>query len=245
MDLVKGGPDQAGNYKITLCVEGVSGSNGKDLCDSSDNYFVLSASEDDEDTDPSITVVSPNGGQVYTAGESSISIKYKSSGIQGERITAHLYHPETGFARSYSGFVASDTGTINMDLVKGGPDWAGDYKITLCVEGVSGSNGKDLCDSSDNYFTLIDPVPVGKPDVSLSVVPNVVNSFPATVTVQASATNASLCYASSLPDLVEWSGKNNPTQFSMPLTLTGVTTISYRCDSSDNSTTQSVMVISR
>jgi peptidoglycan hydrolase-like protein with peptidoglycan-binding domain len=105
-----------------------------------------------------ITVLSPNGGEVYdnNAGigtNSVINVKYKSTGILGSQLTAYLYSPLNGNIRSISGVAdANDSAYLDFILPKGDLVNPGQYKITICSN--VPVSGKDLCDSSDDYFTI-------------------------------------------------------------------------------------------
>ncbi len=103
---------------------------------------------------PSITVLSPNGGESYVSGRGSIEIKYLSQGLEGKTLTAYLWSPTYGNVRSLSNLPADRSNSVSyiaFDLEKAGPDSVGQYKINLCSPDVKG-NG--VCDYSDNFFTL-------------------------------------------------------------------------------------------
>ena len=137
-----------GYYSLLLC-------DGGQKCDGGRNTNAIGF-EVKAATVPSITVVSPNGGESYITGESAIRIRYNSNNIAGSELTAYLYSPIHGNTRSVLG-VASASGSIDMLLAKGVRlEEIGQYKITLCALGVNNPAvpGKPLCDSSDNYFTL-------------------------------------------------------------------------------------------
>ncbi len=153
-------------------------------------------------TQPSITVLSPNGGESYVSGDSTIYIKYQSTNLIGSHVAAYLDSPTLGKIRSTANNSASNSGVIEMSLSKAGADPIGQYKITLCSD--VPSNGKDLCDSSDNYFTITaptvstpPPVPNQNPTLSLLVngseVSEITVSRNATVALSWTSSGATTC----------------------------------------------------
>ena len=106
-------------------------------------------------TQPSITVLSPNGGESFVAGHGIIHVTYQSSNISGQQLTAYLYSPVLGDVRRVSGY-ASSNGSIDIPLDNGGVDSAGQYKVNICANNIDNPvvSGKPLCDLSDNYFTI-------------------------------------------------------------------------------------------
>lgn len=71
-----------GRYRITICDEGVPpGATFKPLCGTSDSYFKIVSST----SAPSITVISPNGGEIWHPGETH-RITWKSSNVSNMNI---------------------------------------------------------------------------------------------------------------------------------------------------------------
>jgi len=145
---------KSGNYKVTLCISAFQLPSGKDICDTSDNYFNLVSSNDIKH---SMKVISPNGGETYNSeGLNSISIKYSTSVSKGEELEAYLYSSEGGNVLSNIGIV-DGTGNFKIDFPKTkglNTIKPGIYKITLCATTVLLPNDKGLCDISDNYFSI-------------------------------------------------------------------------------------------
>lgn len=103
---------------------------------------------------PALTVLSPNGGESFVSGQDTIHVTYKSANISGQLLTAYLYSPTLGSVRSALAY-ADNSGTIDLQLAKGGTDAPGQYKVNLCAMNVTDTtSGKTLCDISNNYFTL-------------------------------------------------------------------------------------------
>lgn len=111
-----------------------------------------------------IQVLTPNGGETYINGgygnatnlSPEIDIKYKASGIVGEKLVVYLYSPEDGNVRTFSR-IAADFDSIKINIAKGDTlVIPGDYKIILCVpERQMPDSDKTLCDASDNYFKVV------------------------------------------------------------------------------------------
>lgn len=133
----------AGDYK--LWVKYCPSSGGEcSVKDSSDNYFSIAAT-----TTPSITVLSPNGGETWTIGK-TYNITWNSTGVSTVNI---LLYNQSG----------NQQATIVSNLTNDGADsWTipstivpGQYKIYIYWE----SNVKDqkADDYSDNYFNIVKP----------------------------------------------------------------------------------------
>ena len=141
----------------------------------SDIYLVVvKSSSVAKSTQPSITVLSPNGGESYVnyAGvgltNSIINVKYSSTGIVGSPITAYLYSPVYGNIRSISAIAdANDSAYLDFQLPKGDIVNSGQYKVTICSD--VQTSGKSLCDSSDNYFTISSSDPVTPSPLALNL----------------------------------------------------------------------------
>ncbi|MDO8564656.1 MAG: dockerin type I repeat-containing protein [bacterium] len=117
---------------------------------------------DDEDdtppisTRPSITVLSPNGGENYVLERSVISVRYQSSNLIGSRLVANLSDPN-GRDVYMASASARDTGVIEVPLTTTYPDYPGQYKITLCAEVNRDAVSENICDASNAPFTITAP----------------------------------------------------------------------------------------
>jgi hypothetical protein len=107
---------------------------------------------------PSITVVSPNGGETYTKG-TSIDIKWNATNIGTKTLEIDLYKSDGSLESNLSSQVSSSLGVgmnapyswhIPTDTSPGGQRIKpGQYKVKVCVSDESG-----ICDISDKYFTV-------------------------------------------------------------------------------------------
>lgn len=104
---------------------------------------------------PSITVLSPNGGESYSSLD---SIKFVGSiNYSPKQLVAYLYSPINGnvaeLSPDHKDFGGNFQGSFSGDPGIG----LGQYKITVCDVLTDDPRlpGKSLCDSSDNYFTVI------------------------------------------------------------------------------------------
>lgn len=118
---------------------------------------------------PSITVISPNGGESF-GNKDKIDVMYYGVNLS-DRLDAYLYNDERGNMMTSISVIAGSHGTgkglIHFDLSLNKIP-AGQYRINLCDPNNSpiGLPGKDLCDMSDNYFTITSSAPQ-KPSVSI------------------------------------------------------------------------------
>src|SRR3989344_3190609 len=121
---------------------------------------------------PSITVLSPNGGEVYTAGQ-QITVKWRSvnNPYTPKHVAVMLYDDNAGYSNGYSYYLSGnlynnvgspDTGSLTANLppldhisvnsgdpVKFKP--GNNFKIRVSMYPVEYTSYKD---SSDNYFTI-------------------------------------------------------------------------------------------
>jgi peptidoglycan hydrolase-like protein with peptidoglycan-binding domain len=124
----------------------------KDGNDMSDAPFTITSA-----TQPSITVLSPNGGEQWVIGNKN-NVKFQHSNLDGAEAKLHLVKQgqENGTAclLKYITF-SKDVASVEVDLTKGclnsaefGKIVPGNYKIQINVGNFLGQ------DSSDNYFTI-------------------------------------------------------------------------------------------
>ena len=118
---------------------------------------------------PSITVLSPNGGETYKIGD-TINFTWRSQGF--ERVIINIDNLDNG--HRYSTFDANN----GLDANTGSASWivrnsnlpAGRYKVF--VTGYNVSNNLSNTDFSDNSFTITAPVLVPVPTITLSPAAN-------------------------------------------------------------------------
>ena len=139
-------------YKIEVCV------NNK--CDKSDNYFRISSTTS---TQPSITVLSPNGGENLVMGKNQI-IKWnkKSISLFGQKYDIKLIPYVACLYTNPACDLAVIPYTITKNLMGISYNWTvgsvldkvtisnGPYTIQVCLVGTN------TCDSSDSYFKIVD-----------------------------------------------------------------------------------------
>ncbi len=130
---------------------------------------------------PSITLLSPNGGETFKNTD-IITVNYGGVNLLDE-ITQYLYSPTLGNVAQ----VTNRNGGINFGTGKGSMSFKlesnivpGQYKMNICdnKQSPAGLPGKSLCDISDNYFTIINsttPPPTPTTTPATSVIPQVLN----------------------------------------------------------------------
>ena len=142
-----------GEYKIQICKHGTS------VCDLSDDYFKIINTS----ATPSVTVLSPNGGEYFQYGKQQ-TISWKDSGYQRKTYNIILYAnsgPTYVVAKNVAGF--SFTGYLG-NLAKDYNDEKnfappGTYGIQVC------DSSTGICDVSDNYFTITSRLPIITPPI--------------------------------------------------------------------------------
>ena len=94
-------------------------------------------------TQPSITVLSPNGGENWVAGK-SYNVSWSAIGMdKDDAVDIYLCKTMAGCEKVVTG---SNISTINLSVnLTGGKD----YAVQICKAGST-----TICDSSDNYFTI-------------------------------------------------------------------------------------------
>ena len=114
-------------------------------------------------TTPSITVLSPNGGETYTAGQ-QITVKWNSKYIgSNEKISVSIYKKGAQLSQEGSpyGYTTTNIGSYNWIIPK--DINSNQYEVSV---GYILTNGNAVYDNSDNYFTItssatIPPFPEG------------------------------------------------------------------------------------
>ena len=167
-----GGDIPAGEYKVTVS----SATNGS-ITDQSDSVFTITAPS----TQPSITVLSPNGGEVWPVG-STQTIKWQDSytgcTTNSNGVTACVDSAQRTYNITLSNYLSCWTSepacmapailyqiaigvsgssynwTVGKDK-NGGDIPSGQYKVTVS----SATNGS-VTDQSDSVFTVVAPAPV-------------------------------------------------------------------------------------
>ena len=160
-----------GQYTIQICAAGTS------VCDSSDKYFTISSSSVVQTSDctstslPSITVLSPNGGEKYIL-EKDIPVSWKSCNVAKTdyfRVALLQYDTNNNIianvtTHNSSGFsVVQNTGSSVISNLQNTGGWGtyvpgNFYKISIqrCNPGSSTNCTADpkVLDTSDNLFTI-------------------------------------------------------------------------------------------
>lgn len=153
------GPN-VGNLTVTIPSSATSGSNpytlmaviyvnGQSFTDMVGNLIVNSPEI------PSITVLSPNGGEVLTSNVST-TIIWKSSNIAGFKVELNLHNIYNGQDSLFKtiAFDLSDTGSYIYKVDPSIP--SGKYKISASL--IDSNRKTFAADISDNYFTIASPI---------------------------------------------------------------------------------------
>jgi hypothetical protein len=130
-------------YKISVIVFSENGSAGSAQSDESDNYFTIKTTS----VQPTITVLSPNGGENWVVGK-TYEFKWKSSNATSMSINldnldnGSRYGTVDGTIKPSSGLISWTVRDVNLPT--------GRYKVVMTV-----LNGNlSSTDSSDSYFTI-------------------------------------------------------------------------------------------
>jgi len=118
--------------------------------------------------EPSITIISPNGEESYVAGRETITVKWRSYGLTyNPSYRISLYSPVAGDVAAYQSSPPESDNSSYYQFLIPSTITTGKYKINVCVLNTERADapGKNLCDSSDNYFTITSGAVANKPPV--------------------------------------------------------------------------------
>ncbi len=138
------------NFKIKIKAGYVG---GVEIQDESDSAFtILPLTTECNSATPSITVLSPNGGEVYEAGQ-KITVKWKTCNIPEIKKVIIVLDPSSDTTNDGYNMSGSD-GTVNdgSESFRLNPVMVGKYKIRVLYENVGASN--TAVDSSDELFRI-------------------------------------------------------------------------------------------
>lgn len=103
---------------------------------------------------PSITVLSPNGGETWVVG-TEYTISWSNRGFNPQNIKVYLYRESSGQTLISEMLETSAWQTTLKYTVPSSITVARDYKILVCDEGTETPAGKYLCDMSDTTFSMV------------------------------------------------------------------------------------------
>ena len=103
-------------------------------------------------TQPAITVMSPNGGESFKIGD-NLFVLWNDVGAESFPSTILQLVNSSGAVIS-SARVNPISGNQTSEALSTGGVTAGSYKVKVCLSG-----NIDICDSSDNYFSIVAPTP--------------------------------------------------------------------------------------
>ena len=135
----------AGEYRLLICQSGTT------VCDSSDRSFTITLPI----TQPSITIISPNGGESYRVND-MVRITWSVSGIVSDTEKVYLIsESENGNKFNFgSTYVKNGWGWYDWVI---SPNYTGKYRI-LISEDPAGNDAGDILDMSNSYFTISAPL---------------------------------------------------------------------------------------
>lgn len=136
------------NYRVTVCQK-----NNCTLIKNNSDFKVISGSL------PSITIVSPNGGQTFKQGHPTISVQWTTSGIPSDAYMIVELIKQDGF-RNY--FLDDDTDPNSPRTINDGIStstlerdvYPGVYKIRVRTNHFGGEAGQPVVDESDGIITI-------------------------------------------------------------------------------------------
>ena len=131
--------DEADNYKIRISY--VSDENEYD---ESDDNFSLSA-----DSQPTLTITSPNGGETWELG-SSHSITWNSANLSGNYVGIQLYSSGSYVSSISSSTTDDGSYTWSISSSQTESDY---YQVKIFSTSES-----SISDYSDSYFTIVEPI---------------------------------------------------------------------------------------
>jgi len=112
---------------------------------------------------PSITILSPNGGEIWAIGTMQ-TIKWKSTDLENKPVNIFLDNDEKNFGQCYLGSVTTDQSQFKLIIPSKCPEIdakdiiAGKYKIHILVPIPSDpENPQSYNDYSDNSFNITIP----------------------------------------------------------------------------------------
>lgn len=140
------------NYFIEVCKAGTN------ICDRSDNPFSITGSNT---TQPSITITSPNGGEVWKYGETR-RVTWTSQGVN--RVAIYVYN-DTVYGSGSTNYLDSGQLSLSVPASQGYFDWnilqswlpkttygnENRYKIRI----IDNSSYNGISDTSDGYFSIV------------------------------------------------------------------------------------------
>ena len=129
-----------GSYTIQVCQSGTN------ICDSSDSYFKIISGT----TQPSITVLSPNGGESWKVG-GTYTVKWNSSGVSAVNIYSTCNTVTNDHSRYYD--IA-----LNIPASNEFYNWNIDPTVSLysqCKIQITDASNATVNDTNDNYFSIV------------------------------------------------------------------------------------------
>lgn len=136
--------------------------------DESDAPFSIVASS----TQPSITVLSPNGGETLIVGKTA-GVGFRWDGFVPRDINIRLYSNDTIIDLLKLGAISTATAgdkPFSFDLPSD-TKTGSTYRINVCDDGTANKIGKSVCDTSDTPFSIVAAPPVSTPVTLSSVTP--------------------------------------------------------------------------
>lgn len=158
------------------------------------------------DSKPSITIISPNGGESYTAGQ-QIKLKWKTNNVPSSyKVIFMLHQPST--SSSYGSIAYTENDGLELITLPTASEFSGmkygnNFKILASVEVPEGSIG--VIDFSDNLFTIKDP--------------NEVNPQPNAPSIRVLSPNGGEIFSGVSGTTVKWSSYNIPSSSNIKIVI--------------------------